>query len=452
VSQWRSTLKVGVSGVRGVVGQSLTVPLVSAFAASFGSYVGRGRVVVGRDTRPTGQMLEHAVSAGLLAVGCEPLVAGVLPTPTLLIQVAEQNARGGIGITASHNPPEWNALKFIGPAGLFFSATEATELVDVYNQEAAEFVPEGEHRRAEKIDDAFAVHERRIHKAVDVAAVRRARLRVAVDCCNGAGAPYTRGFLEALGCEVAALNDSADGIFRRGPEPVPDNLKDLGACVREHGCALGFAQDPDGDRLALVDSRGEPLGENATLVVAVAHVLSSRPGPVVVNLATSKAVEAVARSAGCEVFYSRIGEVNVAQEMLRRSAVVGGEGNGGVMWPAVHLCRDSFSAMALVLEAVAKQGASFDDLVAKLPRYATANRKVESSSEAAQRAVRALRERFADQNPNTLDGIRIDWDDRWVLVRPSNTEPILRVQAEAPDPAAAEALAEEFVETCTAVV
>lgn len=443
-----NTLKVSVSGVRGIVGESLTVPLVSGFASAFGSYVGPGRIIVGRDTRPSGAMLEHAVIAGLLAVGCEPILVGITPTPTVLMLVEELRANGGICITASHNPIEWNAMKFVGPDGLFLTGIQGNELLDIYNQETESYVGEGDLRKIYRIDTPFTYHSRRILDLLDLPRLRAARFKVAVDCCNGVGAPFSRPFLESLGCEVVAINDTADGVFNRGPEPVPENLGALGEAVRQHGCALGFAQDPDGDRLAIVDCRGEPIGEAYSVVLAVAHLLDrAAPGDsreVVVNLATSKAVEDVTRAAGGRLTYSKIGEIHVTTAMLARQAIAGGEGNGGVIWPAVHPCRDSFSAMALILEMMAGRGQSLDQILDSIPRYFAYAVKLKCSAENAQRIVRRLRETYADRQPVTLDGIRIDWEDRWVLIRPSNTEPVLRINTEARSPEAAKALADEF--------
>lgn len=443
-----SSLKVSVSGVRGVVGETLTVPLVANFARAFGQYVGGGTIIVGRDTRPSGVMYQHAVVAGLLAAGCQPLLAEVAATPTLLLLVQALRAHGGIAITASHNPDEWNALKFIGPRGLFLNHIEANELLDIYHQEWGAGVAEGELRRSKPLPEPFALHQQRIFAQIDVAAIRAAKLRVAADLCGGVGVFYTRAFLEALGCEVVTVHDQVGRGFPREPEPVPEHLGVLGQAVRDHGCAIGFAQDPDGDRLALVDAQGEPIGETYSVVLATAFALARRPGPVVVNLATSKAVADLVIAAGGTVHYSKIGEINVTSEILRLHAVVGGEGSGGVIWPAVHPCRDSFAAMAMILELLATRRQTLAQVLATLPRYHTANLKVPCAAERALAVVRRLRERFAERHPITLDGLRIDWDDRWVLVRASNTEAVLRITAEGRSPAAAHALAEEFQAIC----
>ena len=445
---WQSTLKVSISGVRGIVGESLTMKLVSNFATAFGTYVGQGRVVIGRDTRPTGEMIQHAVVSGLISVGCEPILADVLPTPSILMLVQQQKAKGGICITASHNPNQWNALKFVGPDGLFLNSVEATELLNLYNQESHNYYSEVDYRDPVNLANPFQPHLQRILNTVDLHAIQNAKIKVAVDCCNGAGAKYSEDFLRGLGCEVIVLNNRADGIFSRGPEPIPENLKDLSNAVREHGCALGFAQDPDCDRLAMVDSNGEPLGESTTLTLAIDHILSKQKGPVVINLSTSKAIEDVVTRAGCELFYSKIGEINVTEEMMRRGAIIGGEGNGGVIWPAIHPCRDSYCAMALILEMMAHRKQGINQIMKNIPRYASSSLKLACTVDAAQHCVRALREEYSSAKINTLDGIRIDWDDRWVLIRPSNTEPIMRVFAEAPSQAEADALGQELLEKC----
>lgn len=443
-----STLKVSVSGVRGVIGDSLTPSLVADFAASFGRYVGGGRVVVGRDTRPTGPMIEKSVIAGLLSVGCQPVLVGVVPTPTIQIVVDKISANGGIAITASHNPVQWNAMKFIGKSGIFLNFNEAAELLDIYNQPDFEFVGEDGIRDIRNLENAFIGHQQRIFANIDVELIRKAKFKVAVDCCNGAGALYSRSFLEELGCEVITLFDEPDGVFRRKPEPIAENLSELCRTVKDNMCDIGFAQDPDADRITVVDNNGAFLGEQYSVVLATEHILSkpdNHGGTVVVNLATTKAVEDVATKHGGQVFYSKIGEINVTGEMILRNAVIGGEGgSGGVIWPVVHPCRDSFAGMALLLEMMAVRNQKICDILKIIPKYFTANRKISSSAEDALKTIRRLRSDYADLNPKILDGFRLDWDDRWVLIRASNTEPVIRVTAEALSQEKAENLADEF--------
>jgi len=438
-------LKIGVSGVRGVVGETLSPLLAADFASAFGEFVGGGRVIVGRDTRASGKMLEDAVAAGLIAVGCQPALAGVVPTPTLQIVTKLSNASGAIAITASHNPIEWNALKFIGPAGLFLNASETEELLDIYNQPDATYVPEQDFRKLATLDDAFETHRARVLACVDVEAIRKARFKVAIDCCNGVGALYSRSFLEELGCEVVSLFDSPDGVFGRAPEPLPKNIGRLCETVKSASCHVGFAQDPDGDRIALVGASGVALGEQNSVLLAAEHVLSRTPGSIVMNIQTTKALEDIAASKGLKAFYSPVGEVNVSAAMLANDAVFGAEGSsGGVIWPLVHHCRDSFSAMALTLEMMALRSKGVDEMLSKLPLYHSSSLKIECSAQAAINGLRALARRYESQKPILIDGVRVNFSDSWALVRQSNTEPAVRVVAEAFSKDAAAKLAASF--------
>ncbi len=440
-----NSLKIGISGIRGIVGESLTPSLVADFCASFGRYVGGGSVIVGRDTRPSGLMLQHAAVAGLLAAGCRPVIIGIAPTPTVQMAVEAFRANGGLAITASHNPIEWNALKFINGEGLFLGRYETAELLDIYNQPDLNLVTEEGILSLRNRDDAFELHQKKIFKHIDVDAVRRARFTVAVDCCNGVGALYSKKFLEDLGCTVHAVCDQPTGLFERGPEPKAENLKELCETVRENKCAVGFAQDPDGDRLALVNSAGVPIGEQYTLILALDHILSDSPGDIVVNIQTSKAVEDLADIYGCEVHYSKVGEINVIEKMRELNAEVGGEGScGGVIWSKVHPCRDSFVSMALVLEMMALSGESYDEIVESMPEYVSRSVKHPCPASDAREIIIDLRKRFAKLKPRTLDGLRIDLPEGWVLIRPSNTEPVIRVTAEAAHLETVNGLLEKF--------
>jgi len=441
----KEALKVGVSGVRGVVGDSLTPQVAVTFAQAFGTFVGRGPVIVGRDTRPTGMMIENAVVAGLESVGCKPVLAGIVPTPSLLVITSARAARGGIAITASHNPAPWNALKFVDRRGMFLDEVRAEELFDIYHQGDFPLVAEDEIPRVEVEKAAFEEHARRIAAYVDMESIRRAHFRVAVDCCNGVGALWSRRFLEeSLGCRVVAVFERPTGDFEREPEPLPQNLGSLREAVRKHGCDIGFAQDPDGDRLAIVDEQGEPIGEDLTLAFAVEEVLDRHEkGPVVVNLSTSRSVEDVARSRGCEIERTKIGEINVTSRMLERRAVVGGESNGGVIVPAIHPCRDSFAGMALVLELMAATGRTVSELRAAIPRYTLIKDKIPIRTERAPLILRHLRKVYAGQRMNLIDGVYVELGRSWIHVRRSNTEPVMRLTIEAPDRREAQRLASE---------
>lgn len=441
----REALKVGISGVRGVVGQSFTPQLAASFAQAFGMYAGRGPVVVGRDTRPTGRMVEEAVIAGLQSVGNKPLLAGVVPTPTILYLTRALGANGGIAITASHNDVEWNALKFVGRDGMFLRPSEADELFDIYHQQDFPYVEEFELRRVVEIEQPMQGHLERVVEYVAGDAIRSGKFRVAVDCCNGVGAIHSVPFLrDRMGCEVVTIHDRPDGRFERPPEPIPQNLEALGHAVRKHECVVGFAQDPDGDRLALLDETGTPIGEDLTLALAVRQVLSSHArGPVVTNQSASKVIDHVAAEEGCDVIRTKTGEIYVSEKMMEIGAVVGGESNGGVIVPVVHPCRDSYTAMALVLELLAETGRTIASLRSDLPKYELLKQKIPIRPSQAPGVLRAVRRHYENEKLDLMDGIYVDFGDSWLHIRRSNTEPILRIITEAPSQSAVEKIAQD---------
>lgn len=441
-------LKIGVSGVRGVVGESLSPVLVADFAAAFGEFAGGGRVLVGRDTRSSGEMYENAVAAGLLSVGIQPVLTGILPTPSLQVAVRETSASGAIAITASHNGNEWNALKFIGADGLFLNQIANDELLDIYNQPDSNYVPENRIRTEKLMYDAFRIHQEKILRSVDADAIRKKHFRVAVDCCNGVGALYSRKFLEAFGCEVISIFDTCGNGFERPPEPVPANLGALSECVKKHHCAVGFAQDPDGDRISLVSGSGAIPGvQNSAALIAGHLIRNNRSGTVVLNIQTTTAIEQIAGECGVEVLYCPVGEVNVTDAMNASGAFLGIEGSsGGIIYPKISMCRDSYAAMAVVLEMLAQRGMTIDSMLETLPCLSSVSVKVLCpSTQAGVNALREIRSRYLDRNPIVVDGVRIDMGGgAWVLLRRSNTEPVIRILAESSEESTAERLARDF--------
>ena len=467
-------MMVGVSGVRGIVGKDLTDEIVGRYARAFGLWA-TGRkplVVVGRDARESGPAFERAVVDGLRSVGCAVVKVGLVPTPTVQLAVEHHAAGGGIAITASHNPIEWNALKFIGPDGIFLDGADGARVHELAGKDGG-----GRGRSGEVTTDDGAV-ERHLDAvlslaAVDVERIRKRKFTVALDAVRGAGGPVMRALLERLGCEVAGINLETDGRFPRSPEPVPENLGGLSTLVTRAGAALGIAVDPDVDRLAIVDENGTPIGEDYTLAFAVRAVLggpadggtggrkrqspSARPGvrpSVVCNLSTSLVVDDAARECGADLVRTPVGEVHVARAILRLAAVIGGEGNGGVMYPALHAGRDAPVAAALLLTLLARDGRRMSELVAAAPRYAIVKAKVErgagSREQRLERVYAELRRRFPDARADMQDGLRLAWRDRWLHVRPSNTEPIIRLIAEAPSDAGARELVDEGRRACAA--
>jgi phosphomannomutase len=428
---------VSISGIRGRVGEALTPAIVDRYAAGFGSWsLARStskEIVVARDSRVSGPMFHRVVLAALQSVGATVVDLDMAPTPTVQLAVEERHAAGGLAITASHNPIEWNALKFIGATGLFLDPAESLAM--------RAFVDRGFGRVTwdrlgvvSRDDRAIANHIDRILKlsVVDVEAIRSRHFRIALDTCHGAGSTIFPQLLTALGCQVQAINDTPDGLFHRPPEPVAENLGELSELVRRTGSAVGFATDPDVDRLALVDDRGRAIGEDYTLALAARVVLRRHRGPVVVNLSTSRIVDDMAAEFGSEVVRAPVGEVNVAVRMRDEGAVVGGEGNGGVILPELHLGRDAPLAAALILQLLVDEGPSLGGIVARFPQYRIVKDKLDRPPGALDTVYESLRAAFPDADVDRQDGLWLSWPDRWVHVRPSGTEPIVRVIAEAP--------------------
>jgi phosphomannomutase len=429
----RLSLKIGISGVRGIVGESLTPQLVTAFATAFGTHCGAGPVLIGTDTRPSRLMVKEAAIAGLLSVGCTPIDLGIVPAPTLQQHIRTSGAFGGVCVTASHNPIQWNALKFFGPDGIVLRPTQAAELTELYHQ--GEFTRVGaiDIAVARTDDTAIRRHREVILKAIDADRIRSRRFKVVVDCCNGAASIATPDFLRALGCEVVELNTDVDIPFPHNPEPLPEHIGDLCERVREAGADMGFAQDADADRLAIVNERGEAIGEDCTVALAIRHYLAHHPvGPVVVNVSTSRMVDDVAAQFGAPVHRTRVGEINVVERMLDCGAPIGGEGNGGVIAPAINPCRDSFVAMGLILEALATEGGTMSEMRARIPSYCLLRERLDCPAREVVPCLRKLRDLYRGCEMDTTDGLKVLWPDRWLLARASNTEPILRVEAEAP--------------------
>lgn len=433
-------LIVSVSGIRGIIGQSLTPAAALAFASALGEHTGGGKIVVSRDGRPSGAMLRHAILAGLSAAGCEVHDIGIVPTPTVGIAVRQLGAAGGIQITASHNPAPWNGLKLFGSDGRVLSAAEGRKVQALFESGGGRRVPWNALGTLRDYREAEDVHCRRVLELVDGPRIRAAGLLALLDANGGAGGPLGRRLLEALGVETVCRGGDADGNFLHEPEPTADNLRDICPLVVEKRADIGFALDPDSDRLALIDETGRYIGEELTLALAVAFRLRRERGPVVVNMSTSRISADIAARHGCACHRSAVGEANVADKMLEVGALLGGEGNGGVIDPRVGLVRDPFIGMGLVLNLMAETGRKLSELVAELPVYHIVKDKYTLPRERLPALFETLTKRWPEAAANRVDGLRLDWPDRWLHVRPSNTEPIVRVIAEAPQEADAAAL------------
>ena len=435
-------LMVSVSGVRGRVAESLTPEIVARFVAAFGSYLRaernrRPQVIVGRDSRTSGPMFVRAVISALQSVGCDVREVGIAPTPTCLYAIRHYQADGAIVVTASHNPVEWNALKFASWEGMFLDSEQAPRMREFLDEKKILRAPWDQ--LGDVDSDSYTV--RRHLDAVlavsylDVPALRKRRFKVALDCVHGAGSVLLPPLLEALGCDVQLIGGTPDGRFPREPEPVAANLGDLERLVRETGADIGFATDPDADRLSLVNNEGRAIGEDYTLALASMLVLRHKKGPVVTNLSTSRILEDVAAAAGVPLVRAAVGEINVARRMEREGAVIGGEGNGGVILPDVHLTRDSAVATSLVLQMLLESGNTLAELVAAQPNYVIVKDKLPRDAGSLDDAFGTLEKKLGAPAADRQDGLRLAWpkERRWLHLRASGTEPVLRIIAEAPD-------------------
>lgn len=452
-------LMVSVSGVRGRVGAPLTPELMAGIAAALGAHLreieGGRTVCVGRDSRVSGPMFVRAVTAGLQSVGCDIVDLGVVPTPTLLMAVRDQGAIGGIAVTASHNPAEWNALKLVSSEGMFLDADRSARFRRYLAEQDPPRAAWDELGDVRQEDGAWARHLERILSLphIDVDKIRSRAFKVAVDCVHGAGGPVMADLLGRLGCEVVGMGMDPDGYFPRDPEPTAANLSGLGELVTQSGAAIGLGIDPDVDRLSLVDETGRPMGEDLTLALAAAAVLQRYPGPVVTNLSTSQIVEDVARVFDAPFHRAPVGEVNVARRMQDEGAVVGGEGNGGVILPALHYTRDAPLASALILQHLAEQGVTPSEAAGRWPEYSIVKEKVSFPLEALSAGYAALEADLAADTRDDSDGLRLAWPAKkaWLHVRPSGTEPVVRLIAEALDVGSARALVKRAGEVLSGV-
>lgn len=446
---------VSISGIRGIIGETLSPAEVMGLAAAFARAIasGTGTVIVGRDSRPTGELLAQAVAAGLRGAGCTVIDIGVVPTPTVPIMVKELGAAGGIQISASHNPVQWNALKFFSAAGRNVDQSQLDQVLEVYQIGPKNLWQTWSHCGAwHQADHAIEVHLRRVLAAVDVELVRKRRFTVVIDSVNGAGSRIAPELLARLGCKVVPLYTRPDQVFPRDPEPNEANVRETGAVVKAVGADLGFVQDPDADRLAIIDGEGRFIGEEYTLVLCAAARIAatlaggSKPKDVVAvtNLSTSRMLEDVATKAGATVVRTKVGEANVVDAMEQFKAVIGGEGNGGIIDPRVVWGRDSQIGMALVLEYLAREARSLGAVVADIPRYHMHKEKVDIDRAAVKAAIPMLGTHALAKGADldTRDGIKLVWSDRWVHLRASGTEPVSRIISEAPTATEATALAE----------
>ena len=454
-------LMKSVSGIRGIFGRGINPENVMRFAAQFWMMQKNGnppypplkrgesktKIVVGRDSRTTGEALVHAAIAGLLSVGVDVVWLGVVATPTLLLNVKELNAQGGICITASHNPAEWNALKIVDSNGMFLFPEVMNEYLSLLDNEIS-YVNWDEMGTKTEDFDASWRHIAKILtiKYLDVEKIRRSKFKVVLDSVNGAGGVISPTLLRELGCEVIEINSEPTGHFAHEPEPLAKNLIQICEEVKKRKADIGFATDPDVDRLVIIDEKGECVGEEFSLLLAEKFVLRYLKGDIVTNLSSSMASEDIAKEFGVKIIRTKVGEINVGKTMMEIGSPIGGEGNGGIICPEVNYTRDAVAGMALVLGYMAEKGLTISDLVSEIPRYYFAKDAITPSTEEEgvyimQRAMTI----YPEARKDTTDGVKIIFDKAWIHIRKSGTEPIIRVYAEAESEQKAKDLCKEVI-------
>jgi phosphomannomutase len=440
-----SELIVSISGVRGIVGESLNAEVALKWAHAYGTYVrslnyGERVIAVGRDSRPSGEMLKGALVAGLLETGCDVADLGIVPTPTLQFYIREKSkegVHGGVSITASHNPEQWNALKFFRSNGMYLDADGMEKLQRIISTGSFSIAHWNEVGKLRTDETAVQMHIEAILRLLQVDEIKRHKFKVAIDCVNGAGSVVAIPLLKELGCEVIQLNCDLTGEFARPPEPTPDSLDELSEVVRNEGADVGFGFDADADRVVIVLDGGIRCSEEMTLCVAVEHILSKKKGDVVTNISTTMAVDEIACKYGCNVIRTPVGDLNVSSKLLEVGGVVGGEGNGGVIYPPLQYARDGLLGMALVLEFMAERDKPLSELVRELPQYKIIKRRVEHKRLKSPEELKRCFECIACSADEVLnyDGLKLMWKSpkRWVHIRQSKTEDIIRIIAEAED-------------------
>ncbi len=440
------TLMVSVSGIRGIVGDGLDPQTIVKYTSAYADFCGKGKIVLGNDGRITGGMVKNIVIGTLLAKGNDVIDIGICPTPTVLFNVKKLKAVGGIQISASHNPNEWNALKLLNKNGEFMTPDENTQMLKLVDIASKNYVGWNRIGKLTEYSKGLEDHINAVLNLdfINVPKIRKRKFKVLLDCVNGAGAYSMPLLLSKLGCEVIEMNCSKTGIFPRLPEPLPENLKSTMKAVKKHKAEIGIVVDPDVDRLVLITEKGEPFGEENTITQAVKFYLSKKKGNVVVNLSTTRAVDDIGKIFGCRVFRSPVGEANVVKKMKEVKAVIGGEGSGGVIVPQAVFGRDALTGTVLTLQHLLEFNGTMSELKNSLPKYFIAKKKIESGNLKPDKVLKTLVKKYQKENINLEDGLRIDFNDHWVHFRKSNTEPIIRCIIESYNKKNAVVLAEKY--------
>ncbi len=442
-------LMISVSGIRGIFGTDLTPENLARFTAAYGTWLKGGTVVLGRDSRVTGKICEDIVAATLASVGCDVIKVGIVPTPTVAMGVLRYKAAGGVIISASHNPAEWNALKLLNSKSEFMDAEEGREMLDIANSGNFAYQAYDKIGIIREADDLLDYHIQKILELpfIDTNKIKAKNFSVAVDAVNGAGSYAVPNLLEKLGVKtVHKIHCTPNGLFPHNPEPIPEHLDEIQELVKETGADLGVVTDPDADRLALVDNNGKLFGEEYSQATVFDFILSKKPGPIATNLSSSRVADDIAKKYDNICYRSAVGEINVVKKMQEVGAVAGGEGSGGVIVPDLHYGRDSLIGIAITLQLLADRNLTSSEYRATLPDYFMSKSKIQLDNlgKDADEVLELVKERYAGLNPNTEDGVKIDFEDGWVHLRKSNTEPIIRIYTEGKSPEEANAFADKI--------
>lgn len=442
-----SALMAGISGIRGIVGDGLDPVTLVKYTSAYADFIGKGKIVVGRDARITGEMVASIVIGTLTAKGLDVIDIGICPTPTVQYTVKRLQAEGGIAISASHNPNEWNALKLLNNTGQFMTPEENRQMNNIMATSLDHFKRWDSIGKQLYYDEGLRQHIDAVVSMnyIDPEKIKKRKFRVLLDCVNGAGVYSIPPLLEKFGCEVIKINCEKSGIFPRLPEPLPEYLTETMKAVKDNEAELGIVVDPDVDRLVLITNEGDPFSEENTITQAVKFILSKSPGPVVVNLSTTRAVEDVAKLTGQKVYRSAVGEANVVKKMKEVDAVIGGEGSGGVIYPALHYGRDALVGIAITLQHLLEFGGTLSELKSSLPSYFIFKKKINLLNVNPETVLSSLIKNYNSAEINTEDGLRIDFPDHWVHLRKSNTEPIIRIIVESNERTKSGKLADNYV-------
>ena len=439
-------LIISISGLRGIVGKNLTASIAAEYGCAFGAFLKnknsdeneRLNVCIGRDSRPSGQMIVSAVASGLSSSGIDVINVGIVSTPAVSVMLRELKCSGGVVITASHNPVEYNGIKLLLDNGIAPPKKEAEQIQKLFYDKNFSLVASIDCGKIIENKKAAQVHIEKVISIVDAKIISEKNYKVVLDSVNGAGGAEGRLLLSKLGCRLKAINSKPTGLFAHKPEPTIDNLTGLCKVVKQEKADIGFALDPDADRLAIVDESGRYIGEEYTLALAAKYVLDKNKGAVATNLSTSRMIDDIAKEADVKVIRTPVGEANVANAMIENNCIIGGEGNGGVIDLRIAPVRNSMAAMALILQYMAQSGKTISELTCQIPAYYMIKEKISADSKTFNELVSAVSGIFTDAKINTADGCRYDFDDGWLHLRPSNTEPVVRIIVEAKNRESAE--------------